>query len=189
MSLFFRKKGDLPKLVVDFLLERVTFRNKIMEIVEDFACEFLHFSFFFHHFSPLFFVFFFHFSCFAFSFIFFHFLSFAFICFHVPSCSLMFLHVLFFFWGGDKDVKEQSVNHTRGPFSPNPRGGDHPSPPQTTDSLHLHLEWNANPARTPQTLEQPHKRGLPTISSSRLVQLAVSSAWSRFGCVLLPATG
>ena len=30
------KNGDLPKRVVDFLRERDTFRNKIMEIVEDF---------------------------------------------------------------------------------------------------------------------------------------------------------
>ena len=33
---FHRKDGDPSKLVVDFLLERDTFRNKIMEIVEDF---------------------------------------------------------------------------------------------------------------------------------------------------------
>ena len=33
---FLGKNGDLPKRVVDFLLERDTFRNKIMEIVEDF---------------------------------------------------------------------------------------------------------------------------------------------------------
>ena len=32
----FLKKGDLPKRVVDFPRERDTFRNKIMEIVEDF---------------------------------------------------------------------------------------------------------------------------------------------------------
>ena len=85
-----------PKRVVDFPRERDTFRNKIMEIVEDFdetsynnngkpwkssrilrvnpifSCFFL-----FHHFS-LFFPFFFHFSFFSFfsffhSFIFFHF--------------------------------------------------------------------------------------------------------------------
>ena len=39
------KKRDLPKRVVDFPRERDTFRNKIMEIVEDFACEAK-----FHHF-------------------------------------------------------------------------------------------------------------------------------------------
>ena len=33
---FLRKNGDFPKRVVDFPLERDTFRNKIMEIVEDF---------------------------------------------------------------------------------------------------------------------------------------------------------
>ena len=36
LSLFIGKKAVTPKLVVDFLLERDTFRNKIMEIVEDF---------------------------------------------------------------------------------------------------------------------------------------------------------
>ena len=36
---FLRKNGDLPKQVVDFPRERDTFRNKIMEIIEDFACE------------------------------------------------------------------------------------------------------------------------------------------------------
>ena len=42
---FLRKNGDSAKRVVDFPRERDTFRNKIMEIVEDFACEanFLHF--------------------------------------------------------------------------------------------------------------------------------------------------
>ena len=30
------KNGDLPKRVVDFPRERDTFRNKLMEIVEDF---------------------------------------------------------------------------------------------------------------------------------------------------------
>ena len=33
---FLRKKRDSPKRVVDFPRERDTFRNKIMEIVEDF---------------------------------------------------------------------------------------------------------------------------------------------------------
>ena len=36
---FLRKNGDLPKRVVDFHLERDTFRNTIMEIVEDFDEE------------------------------------------------------------------------------------------------------------------------------------------------------
>ena len=31
------KNGETPKLVVDFLLEGDTFRNKIMEIVKDFV--------------------------------------------------------------------------------------------------------------------------------------------------------
>ena len=33
---FLRKNDYPPKRVVDFLLERNTFRNKIMEIVDDF---------------------------------------------------------------------------------------------------------------------------------------------------------
>ena len=33
---FLRKNADHPKRVVHFPLERDTFRNKIMEIVEDF---------------------------------------------------------------------------------------------------------------------------------------------------------
>ena len=33
---FLRKNGDTPKRVVDFPRERDTFRNKIMETVEDF---------------------------------------------------------------------------------------------------------------------------------------------------------
>ena len=35
---FLRKSDYSPKRVVDFPLERDTFRNKIMEIVKDFAC-------------------------------------------------------------------------------------------------------------------------------------------------------
>ena len=78
---FLRKNGETPKRVVDFPRERNTIRNKIMEIVEDFACESNFFIFlpFFHHFSSiflfsffLFFIFssFFHFSFFFFFFIF-----------------------------------------------------------------------------------------------------------------------
>ena len=33
---FLRKNGETPKWVVDFLLERDTFRNRILEIVDDF---------------------------------------------------------------------------------------------------------------------------------------------------------
>ena len=70
---FLLKKRDPAKRVVDFPRERDTFRNKIMEIVEDFdeksynnngkpwkssrilrVNPFFHFSFFFHHFSPFF---------------------------------------------------------------------------------------------------------------------------------------
>ena len=99
------KNGETAKRVVDFPLERDTFRNKIMEFVEDFdeksynnngkawkssrifVCEskFLDFSFFFHHFSS-----FFHFSFFFFQFFpFFHFLIF--------SHFLIFFFVFFIF--------------------------------------------------------------------------------------------
>ena len=107
---FLLKNDYLPKRVVDFHLERDTFRNKIMEIVEDFdeksynnngkswkssrilrVSPFFHFSLIFHHFS-LFFRFFFIFSFFHFSFIFFHFLSFSFIFFYFLSFSFIFFH-------------------------------------------------------------------------------------------------
>ena len=35
LSLFMRKNCETPKLVADFLLEKDTFRKKIMEIVQD----------------------------------------------------------------------------------------------------------------------------------------------------------
>ena len=96
---FHRKNDYHPKRVVDFPRERNTFRNKIMEIVEDFdeksynnngkpwkssrilrVNPFFSFSFFFHYFSPFFsfFLSFFHFSFFfIFSFFaFFHFFHF-----------------------------------------------------------------------------------------------------------------
>ena len=64
---FLRENADFPKWVVDFPRERDTFRNKIMEIVEDLASEdktieifrdfafflFLHFSSFFNFSSML----------------------------------------------------------------------------------------------------------------------------------------
>ena len=92
---FLRKNAETAKRVVDFPLERDTFRNKnhgnrrgfstkqvttttvTLEIVKDFACEIFFFIFlsFFHHFSPFFRFFFF---ILSFSFIFFVFLiSFA----------------------------------------------------------------------------------------------------------------
>ena len=108
LSLFFGKNGDLPKRVVDLPRERDTFRNKIMEIVEDsddkkfqqqqytlevvedFACEskFIHFSLvvMFLHFSSFFYIF---------SFFLFHFLSFSFIFFHF-LCLCWVLKNLFF---------------------------------------------------------------------------------------------
>ena len=105
---FSSEKRDPAKRVVDFPRERDTFRNKIMEIVENFDEKsynngkpwkssrilrlnpnfFIFLSFFIIslHFS------FFH--CFHF-FIFsvFHFLLFSFIFFHVRSFSIMFIHV------------------------------------------------------------------------------------------------
>ena len=116
------KSGETAKRVVDFPLERDTFRNKIMEIVTEFdeksynnngkpwksstilrvkpifsffflfASFFSIFSFFFFHFF-IFFIF----SLFlSFSFIFFHFLSFFFISFHFLSFSIIFFHFLSF---------------------------------------------------------------------------------------------
>ena len=106
---FLRKNDYTPKRVFHFPHERDTFRNKIMEIVEDFDeqsynnngkpwkssrilrvnsifCFFLSFFHLFHFFIFQFFFFLF------FSFIFYQFLSFSFILFHSPSCSFMFLH-------------------------------------------------------------------------------------------------
>ena len=119
---FLLKNGDPAKRVVDFPLERDTFRNKIMEIVDDFDekscnnngkpwkssrilrmnpnCFIFSFFSFSHFFIFSFFLIFsfFHlfpfFSFFLFSFIFFHFLSCSFMFFHVLSCSFMFFHVL-----------------------------------------------------------------------------------------------
>ena len=107
---FLRKNGHSPKRVVDFPRERDTFRNKIMEIVQDFDEKSYNndgkqwkssrilpvkpncfiFSFFFHHFSP-FFMFF---HVLSFSFIFVQFLSFSFIISHFLSfsCSFIFVH-------------------------------------------------------------------------------------------------
>ena len=95
IATFLRKNDYHPKRVVDFPLERDTFRNKVMEIVEDFDKKsynnngkpwkssrilrvnpiFFIFLSFFHHFSTFFFVF--HFPFFIFSF-FFHFSFFPF---------------------------------------------------------------------------------------------------------------
>ena len=97
------KNGDTPKRIVDFPLERDTFRNKIMEIVEDFDeqsnnnngkpwnlsrilsvkpnfCIFLHFFIIF----------------FIFSFSFFSFSFFLFFIFELFSCSFIFSHILSF---------------------------------------------------------------------------------------------
>ena len=115
---FLRKNDYPPKRVVDFPLERDTFRNKIMEIVEDFDEKsynnngkpwkssrilrvnpiffiFFHFSFNFFHFPSFSFMFFHVLSC---SFMFFHFLSFSFIFVHFRSFSFIFFHFLFIFF-------------------------------------------------------------------------------------------
>ena len=107
---FLLKNDYPPKRVVDFPLERDTFRNKIMEIVEDFDEQSYNnnskpwkssrilrvnpiFSFFIL-FSSFFYICFSFFFSFSFSFIFFHVLSCSFMFFHVLSCSFMFFHVL-----------------------------------------------------------------------------------------------
>ena len=122
---FSLEKRDSAKRVVDFTLERDTFRNKIMEIVEDFdektynnngkplkSSRILRVNPIFFHFSSCFsifrhvlsFSFIFHFFHF---FIFFHFLSisfnfhfisfiFSFIFSHFLSCSFIFYHFLSF---------------------------------------------------------------------------------------------
>ena len=114
INTFLRKNDYLPKRVVDFPWERDTFRNKIMEIVEDFDEKSYNNngkpwkSSWILRVNPIFFIFlsffiiflhFFHFSFFSFFhffffFIFFHFLSFSFIFFHFPSFS--FFHFLSF---------------------------------------------------------------------------------------------
>ena len=115
--------SNLPKRVVDFPRVRDTFRNKIMEIVEDFDEKsynnngkswnssrilrvnpnfFIFFLFFiislhfFVFFSIFHFFLFYHFSLLSSSFIFCHFLSFSFIFFDFLSFSFIFFHFLSF---------------------------------------------------------------------------------------------
>ena len=129
---FLRKNDYTPKWVVDFPLERDTFRNKIMEIVEDsdeksfnnngkswkssrilrvnpFFSFFFLFSSFFYIFSFFFFfLFFLNFFIFLhFSIIFLHFPSFSFIFFHFLSFSFIFFH--FLFWTRPIDRRCMSV--------------------------------------------------------------------------------
>ena len=114
---FSSEKRLLPKWVVDFPRERDTFRNKIMEIVEDFDEKsynngeswkssrilrvnpffsfFFLFSSFFSLFSFFHFFSIFHFSSFSFNF--FHFHSFSFIFFHFLSFCFIFFNFSFFF--------------------------------------------------------------------------------------------
>ena len=109
---FLRKNDYSPKRVVDFPVERDTFQNKIIEIVEDFdeksynnngkswkssrifrVNPFFHFSFSFHHFYP-FFLFLFIFSFFSF----FHFFSFFIFChFFIFFCFFSFFFIFPFF--------------------------------------------------------------------------------------------
>ena len=110
LSLFFEKNVDQPKRVVDFPWERDTFRNKIMEIVEDLdeksynnngkpwkssrilrVNPFFHFSFFFfHHFFCIF-------SFFSFFFIFSFFNFFQFFIFSFLFTFFFFSFFLFLF--------------------------------------------------------------------------------------------
>ena len=105
---FLRKNDYSPKRVVDFPWERDTFRNKIVEIVEDFqgkrynnngkpwkSSRILRVNPFFPFFFLFFIIFlhffvFFHFFIFSFFSISFIFLSFAFMFFHVLSFSFIF---------------------------------------------------------------------------------------------------
>ena len=121
IATFLRKNGETTKRVVHFPRERETFRNKIMEIVEDFEEQsynnngkpwksskilrvnpFFHFSFVFHHFFSIFvffhiFIFFFHFSSIFHSFQFFiYFLCLFSVFFHFISFSFIFPHCLSF---------------------------------------------------------------------------------------------
>ena len=112
---FLRKNADLPKRVVGFPRERYTFRNKIMEIVQDLdetrynknnskswiSSQILRVKLNFFIFLSFFIIF-------LHSFMFFHFLSFSCIFFHFyhfPSFSFIFYHFLsfsfiFFFFVG-----------------------------------------------------------------------------------------
>ena len=115
IATFHLNNGETPKRVVDVPRERDTFRNKIMEIVEDFdeKCYnnngkswkssrilrvnlFFHFSFFFHFFIYFFFSFFHFFIFFIFSFFHFFFHFFIFFHFHFLSFSFIFFHFLSF---------------------------------------------------------------------------------------------
>ena len=98
-----RKNGDLPKRIVDFLREKDTFRNKIMEIVEDFdeksynnnskhwksarICRVKPNFFIFHHCSSFFFIL---------LFLIFSFFRFLFHCFRVFLFFVFFLNYVFF---------------------------------------------------------------------------------------------
>ena len=91
---FLRKSGETPKRVVDFPLERDTFRKKswkssrILRVKPNcFIFSFFHLFFSFFHF---------HFHFLSFSFIFFHFLSFSFI-FFVFFLFFIFFNFLSFF--------------------------------------------------------------------------------------------
>ena len=109
---FLLKNDYTPKRVVGFPRERDTFRNKIMEIVEDFdeksynnngkswkSSRILSVNPFFFIFLSIFIIFlhfFVFFFIFSFSFIFLHFLSFSFIFFHFLLSSFIFFYFLSF---------------------------------------------------------------------------------------------
>ena len=114
---FLLKIADHLKRVVDFPRERDTFRNKIMEIVEDFdeksynnngkswkssrilrVNPFFSFFFLFSSFFIIFPHFLSFFLIFSFSFIFYHFLSFSFIFFRFLSFSSIFFYFFIFFY-------------------------------------------------------------------------------------------
>ena len=92
---FIRKNGDTAKRVVDFPLERDTFRNKIMEIVGDFDENSYNINNGKNRLS--FFIIFLHF--FVFHFFIFHICNFSFSFFHFFLCSFssFSFHFLFYF--------------------------------------------------------------------------------------------
>ena len=98
LSLFFGRNVTSQIEMLIFLGERDTFRNKIMEIVEDFDGKSYNNNYLFKNvFIFSFFIFsFFH--LLSFSFIFLHFLSFSFIFFHFLSFVLSFFFLFFIFF-------------------------------------------------------------------------------------------
>ena len=95
LSLFFGRNVTSQIEMLIFLGERDTFRNKIMEIVEDFDGKSYNNNYLFKN---VFIFFIFHFFIFSFAFIFLHFLTFSFIFIHFLSFSFIcFVFFLSFF--------------------------------------------------------------------------------------------